>query len=175
MFIKELWTYSKQITLTFILFILLWSYINYKQGAVAAPLFEYGMYSGKFLISDTQRVIQLYANNKIIDLTKYSIIDRDLLQISLQYYVAQKPVNEGTFLTMKRILDHAYIGHLMQKEKYTNNISDKEFTHWYIQLVERIVGYPITNLAAYEQKYLWKNDRLVPVSSLLKLTSIVTN
>src|ERR1700744_4254191 len=112
MFIKELWTYSKKITIAFILFIILWGYFNYKQGAVAAPLFVYGMYSGKFFIKDTQRVIQLYANNKVIDLTKYSIIDRDLLQTSLQNYVAQKTVNEGVFLTMKRILDHAYIGHL---------------------------------------------------------------
>ncbi len=175
MFIKELWTYSKKITLAFILFIILWSYLNYKQGAVAAPMYVYGMYAGKFFVSDTQRVIQLYANNKIIDLTKYSIIDRDLMQTSLQYYVAQKPVNEATFLTMKRILDHAYIGHLMLKEKYTNNISDKEFTRWYIQLVERIVGYHVVSLVAYEQKYLWKKDRLVPVSPPLKITSLVTN
>jgi hypothetical protein len=175
MFIKELWTYSKKITVAFVLFIMLWTYLNYKQGAVAAPLFTYGMYSGKFLISDTQKVIQLYANNKIIDLTKYSSIDRDLMQTSLQNYIAQKTVNEGTFLTMKRILDHAYLGHLMLKEKYTNSISDEEFTCWYTQLVERIVGYHIVTLAAYEQNCLWKNDHLIPVSSPLKSTSLVTN
>jgi|GEM_PF-1242916 hypothetical protein len=174
MFLKELWNYSKKLTIGFILFILLWCYINYKQGASAAPFFQYGMYANKFFINDTQQVIHLYINGKALDFTKYSMPERDLLQTPLQYYAIQQPVNENVFYTMKRILGHGYIGKLMTKEKYTNTITDQEFTQWYTHLVERITKSPINKLEAYEQKYVWKNDRLVPASSPIKIKYIVT-
>jgi hypothetical protein len=174
MFLKELWIYSKGLTIGFILFILLWGFINYKQGASAAPFFQYGMYANKFFITDTQQVIHLYINGKALDYTKYSMPERDLLQTPLQYYAVQQSVNENAFFTMKRILSHVYIGKLMTKEKYTNTVTDKEFTQWYLHLAERITKLPINILEAYEQKYVWKDDQLVPVSLPLKLNYIVT-
>ena len=174
MFLKELWIYSKALTIGFILFILSWAYINYKHGATVAPLYQYGMYANKFFIADTQQVIQLYANGRMIDYTKYSMAERDLLQFPLQYYAIQQPVNDNVFYTMKRILGHVYIGRLMSKEKYTNTVTDQQFTTWYTQLVERITNTPIYKLEAYEQKYIWKNDCLVPASSPIKIKFIVT-
>ncbi|HMG81956.1 MAG TPA: hypothetical protein VK559_02890 [Ferruginibacter sp.] len=175
MFLKELWGYSKKLAVGFILFILFWTYINYKQGATAAPLFQYGMYANKYFISDTQQVIELYVNDKNIDLTKYPIADRDLLQTSLLFFRVQKPVNESIYYTIKRILDPVFIGQLMTKDNYTNATTDQEFTDWYKQLTQKIVGYPVNKLAAYEQKYVWQKDKLVPVSSPIKFNCIVAN
>ena len=48
MFLKELWFYNKKATLFFLLFIAVWVFLNIKQGAVATPILQYGMFSEKY-------------------------------------------------------------------------------------------------------------------------------
>jgi hypothetical protein len=175
MFLKHLWDFNKAVALVFVLFILSWGYINYKQGAVAAPLFQYGMFSGKFFINDTQKVIRLYVNKQPVDFTQYSMVERDMLQIPLENYLEERKTNETIFYTMKRVLGKAGIGQLMKEEKYTNNITGKDFMKWYKKRLQKILGYPVNNVDAYLQKYTWKVNSLQPVDTPLKINLVVDN
>lgn len=172
MFLKELWQHNKKATIFFLLFIAAWAYINYKQGAVAAPMFQYGMYAGKFYSSDTQHVIRIYVNDKLLDVTKYSMVDRDIMQISAQDYLRSDTVNKVIYTTMKRILSKVALGKLMHEEVYTNQITDKKLTEWYVKILEKIIGYPVKELELYDQEYVLQNGRLVSISAPLKIDHI---
>ena len=174
MFFNELWHYNKKATVIFLLFIFLWGYLNYKQGATATPVLQYGMYSANYHLKDTQNVVRLYINDKSIDFSKLSISARDQLQISLENYLIEKQNNEMVFNTMQRILNKVGIGQWMKKEYYTNNISDKDFTGWYVKLAEKIIGEKIVRLEAFQQKYIWYSGKLTPITSPVKLNCIVT-
>ena len=175
MFIKKLWNNNKKATIVFVTFILLWCYINVKQGAVATPLLQYGMFSSPFYLRDTQNVLHIYVNDKLLDFTKYSISERDQLQTFLEYYIAHKENNIMVYTTMKRILRKAYIGSCMKEEVYTCNLNDKELSKWYTKVIERITHEKVFKLAAYYQKYIWQTGQLVAVSTPLKINNIATN
>lgn len=173
MFIKECWRYNKMATLVFLLFIFLWGFINYKKGAVATPILQYGMYSGRFYISDTQNVVRLFVNDKPVDFSKYGMSDRDQLQIFLEDYIASKEKNEMVFNTMQRILNKAGIGQYMKREHFTNQVSDEDFTNWYKKMVGKITGEKISRLQVFQQKYIWINGQLTAIDKPVKVTCIV--
>jgi hypothetical protein len=175
MFLKELWFHNKKAALIFILFILSCGYINYKQGAVAAPLFQYGMYSGKFFIADTQKVIRLYANDSLVDFTKYSMVERDMMEISLDNYINQEKTNSDVFSSMHHLFARLGIDGLMKKPNYTNTVTDAQFAEWYKKLVTKIIGHPIVKLNGYIQKYIWQSGRLMPVEEPLKINCLAAN
>jgi len=172
MFLKELWQHNKKATIFFLLFIASWIYINYKKGAVAAPMFQYGMYAGKFYSTDTQHVIKVYVNDQPLDVTQYSMVDRDMMQISAQDYLRSDTVNKVIYAVMKRILSKVALGKLMHEEDYTNQITDKKLTEWYVKILEKIIGYPVKKLELYDQEYVLQNGRLKPISAPLKLDHI---
>jgi hypothetical protein len=173
MFLKELWFYNKKATLFFLLFIAVWVFLNIKQGAVATPILQYGMFSEKYYTGNTQEVIRLYINNKPVDFSKLSMSARDQLQVSLESYLHQQQNNETVFNTMQRIFNRAGIAQWMKKEYYVNTITDKEFTAWYIKLAEKITGEKIFQLSAFQQKYAWQNGQLTAITSPVKLNCIV--
>ncbi|MBC7511399.1 MAG: hypothetical protein H7320_22025 [Ferruginibacter sp.] len=173
MLLKQLWYFNKKATVFFLLFICLWMYLTYKQGAVATPLLQYGMYSAAYHISDTQKVLQLYINNKAVDFSKLSMSARDQLQVSLENYLIEKENNEMVFTTMQRILNKAGIGQWMKKEYYTNTITDEIFTNWYKKTAENITGEKIVQLAAFQQQYIWFAGKLTAINSPVKLYCIV--
>ena len=175
MFIKQLWYYNKKATVVFVLFILSWFFINVKQGAVATPLLQYGMFSTNYYLKDTQNVLHIYVNDKLIDFTKYSISERDQLQTFLEYYLAHKNNNIMVYSTMKRILSKVYIGKFMNEEVYICKLSDEEFSQWYTKIIEKITQEKVFKLAAYYQKYAWQSGKLIAVSTPLKINCIVTN
>lgn len=172
MFLKELWHHNKKATIFFLLFIASWSYINYKQGAVAAPLFQYGMYAGKFYSSDTQHVIKVYVNDQLLDVTQYSMVDRDMIQISAQDYLRSDSANKTIYATMKRMLSKIAVGKFMQEEDYANQITDKKFTEWYVKMLEKIIGFPIKKIELFDQEYVLQNGRLTAIAEPLKIDHI---
>lgn len=141
---------------------------------MATPLLQYGMYSAPYYISDTQKVVQLYINNKVVDFSKLSMASRDQLQVSLENYLIEKKSNEMVFTTMQRILNKAGIGQWMKKEYYTNTITDEIFTRWYKKMAENITGENIIHLAAFQQQYIWFAGKLTAIDSPVKLSCIVS-
>lgn len=175
MFLKELWLFNKKIFAGFMLFIFLMLVINYKWGAVATPVYQFGMFSSKFYMKDTQNVYKIYVNDNQLDITKYHFAERDMLLVSLQNYTKQKSVNQSVYNTMKQIPEKIGLTGVMNPEKYLNNTTDADFTNWYRKLLESITGYPVLKLEIYQQKVQWQNGSLRSVSSPEKLSFLVTN
>ena len=174
-FIKKFWFFDKKATITFVLFVLFWGFINFKRGAVATPLLQYGMFSNTYYLKDTQKVLHIYVNDKMINFSKYSMSERDQLQVFLEDYLGQKDNNERVFITMKRILSKAEIGKLMKEETYTCRLSDDDFTKWYTKIIERITHEKVVKLAAYHQKYILQSGQLAAVTSPVKINCVVAD
>ena len=175
MFIVKLYDYSKVSCCMLIVFILSFAVVNYKWGVVAIPVLQYGMYSSVFYTKDTQKVTQIYINDKVLNYADYSVAETDIMTICLDMFISQEKNNDMTYTTMKRILNKAGIGEWMKKQAYTNNITDEYFATWYKELLERITGEKIDKLEVYNQKYLWNGDYLEPIGPHTKITNIAVN
>jgi hypothetical protein len=172
MFIAQLYKYSKTTCLAFIAFILLFIFVNYKWGAVATPIYQYGMFSSKFYMKDTQAVFKIYTNDKLLDITAYHFTERDMLTVSLENYMKEAKVNRSIYNTINKI---PVLTKLMKPEFYTNNISDTIFTAWYKGLLQQVTGKSVDKLEIYRQKMIWYSGTLNEVATAQKLPFIVTN
>ncbi len=170
MFLKQLYGYSKTGCIIVVTFLLAFIYINFKWGIVAAPVFQYGMYSSPVHISDTQTVYMVEANKKIINGAELSFTDRDIVQLSLADYEREGFVNETVYNTMHRFL--GFTG-MMDHYKFINHTNDTGFTKWYHAKLEKITGSSIDSLAVYKQHFLWQQNTLQPSGAPIKLTFIV--
>lgn len=170
MFITQLYKYSKTACLAFLAFILVYIFINYKWGAVATPVYQYGMFSTKFYMKDTQTIFKIYTNDKLLDITAFHFAERDMLIVSLENYSKQGKVNNSIYNTMNKI---PVLGKMMKQEFYTNNISDTVFTAWYSELLQKVSGKPVEKLEIYRQKVLWYNGFLNEITPPQKLAFIV--
>ena len=175
MFLKELWHFNTKLFIAFVLFVFAIIIINYKWGAVATPIYQYGMFSSKFFITDTQTIYTIYVNDKPLDITKYAFAKRDMLLVSLQNYSKQKNTNEAVYVAMKQIPEKIGLNNLTQSSTYFNNTTNLAFTKWYKQLLQKIIGYPVKQLEVYQQKVQWQNNVLQFAASPQKLPFIVTN
>lgn len=171
MFIAQLYKYSKTACLAFLTFILIYIFINYKWGAVATPAYQYGMFSTKFYMKDTQVVFKIYTNDKLLDITAFHFAERDMLIVSLENYMKQEKVNHSIYSTMTKI---PVAGKMMKQQYYTNTISDMAFTAWYRGLLQQVTGKPVEKLEIYRQKVLWYNNTLNEITPPQKLAFIVT-
>jgi hypothetical protein len=172
MFLTQLYQYSKTLCLAFIAFILVFIVVNYKWGAVATPVYQYGMFSTKFYMKDTQVVFKIYANDKLLDITAYHFAERDMLLVSLENYMKQEKVNGSIYTSMSKI---PVLNQLMNPELYSNNIPDTIFTAWYKGLLQKVTGNTADKLEIYRQKVIWNNGNLREVTAPQKLSFIVTN
>jgi hypothetical protein len=173
MFIKKLYRHSKMGCFAFVAFIMAFIFINYKWGVVATPLLQYGMFSGKSYLKDTQAIYIIEANHKIIDCAKISLAERDMLQVYPDYYEKQSAINQITYTTMKKYMRYSGLFGLMNIDKFTNKVTDSIFTNWYKLKVEKIINEPVLSLSVFKQHFLWQQTRLVPIDNPLKLSYIV--
>ena len=172
MFLKELFLFSRMLFISFLSFIVLFIFLNIKWGVVAFPINEYGMYSGKLYISDTQQVYQIYANDKLVDFATLSMSQRDKLQYSLDFYKNEKINNVSVYLTIKRILNKFLIGKLMKEENYLNHTDTTKFYNWFSDQLGNITGIRVSRLAIYSCNYCWRGDMFQPVSEPIKIISV---
>ncbi|MDQ3552300.1 MAG: hypothetical protein M3413_12315 [Bacteroidota bacterium] len=172
MFIKKLWNYNKYVAFTFCIIIGIWLFLNIKQGAVATPLLQYGMYSGPYFKKDTQSVFKIIADGEQIDFSTLTIAERDLIQTSLEMYLAEEETNKTSFFTIKRILTKVYLGKLMKEENYLNQITHEDFKIWFRNLLENILSKKISTIQVYAQKFVWENNVFTPASSPDKINEL---
>lgn len=170
MFLKELYRHSKAACFIVVAFLLAFIYIFLKWGIVATPVLQYGMYSAPVHISDTQEVYMIAVNKKFVNCGALSFMDRDILQVSLAEYEKQATVNSSVYNTMHKFL--GFTG-LMDPDKYSNHLTDVEFTKWYKTKLEKITGGAVDSLSVYKQKYLWQQNNLQSIGSSTKLAFIV--
>lgn len=151
-------------------FLLIFIYINFKWGIVAAPFFQYGMYSSPFHIKDTQEVYQVAINKKVINCAELSFADRDIIQLSLDDYARHAAINEAVYNTMHKFL--GFTGQ-MDQPKYSDHLSDAAFTNWYKSKLKKITGAPVDSLSVSKQYYRWQQNSLQPFGISIKLNFIV--
>jgi len=164
MFVKKLYQYNKQGCLVFVVFIAAFLFINYKWGITATPILQYGMYSSPVYIKDTQTTYVVIADNEIVDCSKLSFVNRDIVQLYPANYEKHKAINENVFGAFKKY-----------KLGSINNdgVTDSIFTKWYRSKLETILDKPIHSLQVYRQSFLWTDGALQPIDSPYKLQSIV--
>ena len=81
----------------------------------------------RFSCKDTQTVFMVEANNKLINSAEISLTERDVLQVFLENYEKQRPVNEAAYNTMKRYIGYTGLAGYMGYDKYHNSVTDSIF------------------------------------------------
>lgn len=164
MFLKELYRHSKVAGIAVCIFLFTYIFLNIKWGIVAAPVFQYGMYSSPQHLKDTQVIYLVTFNTERVNFAALSYPQTDMLQLSLLYYEKQKDVNETVYQTMHRFL--GFTG-LMDHGKYTNHLSDQEFNLWFLKKLENILGYAGEGefVRIQKQKVIWKYDTFLPAAA----------
>ena len=170
MFLKELYSYNKALCIGFLLFICAFIFINYKQGAVATPIYQFGMFSEKFHIKDTQTVFRLYVTGKPADLSECNFQQRDMLLVSPEHFKSSKEKNKNIFFQMKKMAGRIHFEKFLRDEIYTNNISDSAYFHWYKGMVSSITRKSAVNTEIFTQKFVWDTDSIKPVSMPVKIS-----
>src|SRR4051812_8913522 len=120
MYLKKLYRHNKAGFYIFILFLLAFVVINYKQGAVATPIYLYGMYSGPRYSTDSQKIYQLSVNGRQLDMSTIPFAQRDLLLLSPVNYKLQKKTNAEVFYSMQKIFPAA-LGKLVNEDRFINH------------------------------------------------------
>jgi hypothetical protein len=173
MFLKQLYRYNKKIFIAVLIFLVAFVYINYKWGIVAAPVLQYGMYSGPFYLKDTQSIYIVKANGKKINQAALSFTDRDFLQLYPQSYLSQKEINANCYGTIARFMRLVGLSGFMMQDKFTNQIDDIIFGKWYCDHIKQLTKNNVDSISLYRQRFVWADTQLQPVDTPVKLLSLV--
>lgn len=169
MFLKNLYLYNKFLFVSLVIFISGSAIIYYKWGATASPIYQYGMFSKKFYKTDTQKVYQIYINNKPINYSEFNQHDLDMTQEVLYYYINQKKLNPEIYHTIKGFYDKIGIGKLMKEQLYHNSITDAQFINWFATKIPRNKNVSPIQLKIELHEYLYHEQHL----NLVKSTKII--
>lgn len=175
MFLKELYQYNKLLFAALALFIISMAFINYKWGVVATPIQQYGMYSQRQYFSDTQKVYQLYVNGQKLNLSDFSLVERDMMQIPIDYFGRQEYINSQAFITMRSVFAKLKLDGLLQEKNFVNNTSNLQFYTWFKELVQKNIGNPVAQLEVFEEHYIWNKTKLELTGQPKKITILAVN
>ena len=175
MFLKQLYHYNKFWLAAFLLFILAFIYINLKWGFTASPIYQYGMFSGEYHVSDTQKVYQVTVNDKMIDPAKMHFTDRDIMLTSLSRYKKQEATNKAIFETGRRFYNSLGLGKFMQPGTFQHTLNARDFLSWYSHdLFYRIGVEAHGYLSINYQLFQWQQGRMIAVSESKPDTAFAT-
>lgn len=160
MFIQKLWQHSKVFFLGFIFYIVLFAFINFKKGAIIAPVYQYGMFAGKFHLRDTQTVVLLVADKKdTINFADFKVADRDKLQFYAENLPFCEENNKQRMATFKSIFSKVGAGGLITESKFFCNTDKEKYSAWYLDMLNKIAGKNYQIFEVYKLKYTWENNR----------------
>lgn len=151
--------------LLFVAYLLAFLFINYKWGMVATPVLQYGMYSGKHLLSDTMSVYRVVVNGRALEPAQLSSGQNDFVQTYLGLYPFYKENNLVVTETFRNSFSFLHPGNRASEKIVT----DKIFVDWFKQKMQTIVAEPINSLQATRQNFVWTDRRLVAVDTASKL------
>jgi hypothetical protein len=172
MYLKKLYRFNKPGFCIFLLLLLAFLAINYKQGAVATPIYMYGMYGAPRYSTDTQKVYQLSVDGRQLDMNTIPFAQRDLLLLSPDNYKRQKTINPAVLFSMKKIF--GFTG-LMKEGLFLNHNSDEQFNQWYLHTINKVLGLNVRHALLTSRYFTWSKQGFQPVSDPLNELSIVTD
>lgn len=174
LFIVQCYRYSKAGTCAFVAVLVLFGVINYKQGAVATPLYELGMFSGVFHLQDTQTVYRIKINKHPLDWSTVDVAKRDQLIFSIIQYQKAQTQNAAIYHTMKNSLGRIGLESFMSEGAFTAVATPEQFAQWYKAFVGRLTNHNIQQLEVFTQQYCWQQQQFVPVDSAQQITFLAT-
>lgn len=165
MFLTNLFHYNKVLCAALIIYLIFFLVINYKQGAVIAPVYQFGMYSSKMYLQDTLSVYSLTVNGKLLSLSNLSYPERDLVISIPESYQRSKTLNPAVLKEMKKIASQTYLNNLLTIGKYENQINDTIFSNRYEHTVSSFFHINGAAIKMFTQKYVWDKDSVKAVGS----------
>ncbi len=167
MFIKKLWKYNKLYTVLVAVFLAAYFFINFKHGITTAPIYQYGMFSGKFSVTDTQTIFKIVINQTdTLDFNKLNYVQRD----KISYFLEKAPyINEGnakTYLTVKNIFSKFGLGTIINERKNNCDLKNAQTEEIILQLLENVTQTKINSYKVYQQFYAYNGKLLTPASQI---------
>ena len=164
MFLKQLYHYNKYGLTVFVLFIVVFLYLNIKWGLVATPVYQYGMFSGRYSVNDTQQVVHFYAGSDRVPVEKLHFSDRDLLFSMVEKYEAQKTQNISLYNTIDGIYARFGLKNFVKAGSYQNDVNDTTFSNWLrFFLYHKMNNSDIGSVRYDHQPYQWQQGKMKPL------------
>ena len=167
MFLRKVYNHSKWMFVVMICFIIGQALINYNHGAVATPLYNYGMYSEAFKVKPAYDVIIVEVNGSPLRGQDFSIQQWDKIYLPIRYYLSADSNNNQMIAIRNRMYTHLHLNSLKEKNQQFINppLSPQQFMSWYSNYLEQVVGDPIKTLTIKEAYYSTTNIKLTPILS----------
>lgn len=163
MFLKQVYKYNKWLFILMALFAAGQLFINFKQGLVVTPFYNYGMYSEVLKPDSSYQVFKVEQNGRLLRGQDFSTQEWDKILLPLSFY-ANKSRNNNLFETdIKRILSKGNIK--ATPGNFLIECDCTSFVDWYAGYLSRITKEPTKSLKIYYQTYLY-NGRLIPTDSV---------
>ncbi len=169
MFITELYKQSKIMFLCFSAFVVCFLVINYKWGAVATPVLHYGMYSGKYYVTDTITFYSINVNGKPLNASSLTVGEYDKLQNSIDQYVSYEQKNKMVYTTMHPYFHRLHLMDFSHGNPFIVAVSTKDYYQWVKNKIEDVIGQPVAEFAATRQSLRWNGTILQPVGTGIKI------
>ncbi len=171
MFITKLFRHSKPMGVCFSAFILLFLLINYKWGLVATPVLQYGMYSGKYRLTDTITFYNISINGQP-NVARMSGSESDQVQSYLDDYVFYKENNLQVYQTMSNYFSKFGLMPIATAEKFNVVVPAPTHYNWLKTKFGLAVDEPVAGFEASMQQFTWRNSALIPVDTAFKLSFV---
>lgn len=169
MYLKKLYRHSKIACIILVAGCIVQLVIFYKQGAVATPFLNYGMYSEKISPREDYVVYKIYTDGKLLEGNDFSIQDWDKLYLPLYMYLSKDTVNNEMVLVQNRLLSKLHAPLIAADNTlFTNrDFDDAEFLQWYRNYVASVVNENIQQILIVKQQYTWNKKYLHPADSIM--------
>ncbi|MBX3255359.1 MAG: hypothetical protein KF862_14555 [Chitinophagaceae bacterium] len=169
MFLYKLYRYKRSLFALAVAGCLIQLVIFYKQGAVATPFFNYGMYSEKILSKDQYEIYKVYVNGELLKGDDYSIQEWDKIYVPVYMYYAKDTTNELMIEVRNRLLLKLQLKGLEADNRYFENreFNDEAFIEWYAAYLCGFSGHSSQNIRVIKQNYQWNGQQLLPADSIV--------
>lgn len=174
MYLKKLYRYKKSLFALAVIGCAIQLIIFYKQGAVATPFLNYGMYSDKIVPASQYQVYKVYVDDKLLKGDDYSIQEWDKIYMPLYLYYGKDTINTQVIEVRNRLLNKLKLKKLVADTSFFENseFNDAAFKSWYASYLASFSRQASRNIRVVKQNYQWNGQYLQPADSTLLLQNI---
>ncbi|MBX2922673.1 MAG: hypothetical protein KF746_10815 [Chitinophagaceae bacterium] len=171
MFFVKLYHYRRSLFALAVAACLIQLVIFYKQGAVATPFFNYGMYSDRILPKPQYEIYKLYVNGVLLKGDDYSIQEWDKIYVPVYLFYSKDTVNESMVEFRNRLLSKMRLTTLQENNCFFENkyFNEAAFYNWYPKYLSTFSQHPVTNIRIIKQNYQWDGRQLQPAADSIVL------
>jgi hypothetical protein len=128
-----------------LLFLVAQLFIGYKNGFVASPFYNYGMYSRQFPPTDTVHFFEIQVNGKTLLPLDFSSREWDKLLLPVQYLPESQVHNQELWNDYVRRLFTAL--HIKAREQdFVQSLTYAHFMNWYKTFLARTLRQPVNSV-----------------------------